>query len=102
MVLKFNAAGAPAILDVHCFAEKCWGENNGAVIAGAGKTFSKEERELPRYNFNSLQDAYDRLHAFMITIPAIGVFAKSANYLDDIEYLDQHGIYQPISNAIVW
>jgi energy-coupling factor transporter ATP-binding protein EcfA2 len=102
LVLKFNAAGAPAILDVHCFAEKCWGENNGAVIAGAGKTFSKEERELPRYNFNSIQDAYDRLHAFMITIPAIGVFAKSANYLDDIEYLDQQGNYQPISNAIVW
>lgn len=100
LVLKFNAAGAPAILDVHCFAEKCWGENNGAVIAG--KTFSKEERELPRYNFNSMQDAYDRLHAFMITIPAIGVFAKSANYLDDIEYLDQQGNYQPISNAIVW
>lgn len=102
LVLKFNAAGAPTILDVHCFAEKCWGENNGAVIAGAGKTFSKEERELPRYNFNSIQDAYDRLHAFMITIPAIGVFAKSANYLDDIEYLDQQGNYQPITNVIVW
>jgi energy-coupling factor transporter ATP-binding protein EcfA2 len=102
LVLKFNAAGAPTILDVHCFAEKCWGENNGAVIAGAGKTFSKEERELPRYNFNSIQDAYDRLHAFMIKIPAIGVFAKSANYLDDIEYLDQQGNYQPITNVIVW
>lgn len=102
LVLQFNAAGAPSILDVHCFAEKCWGENNGAVIAGAGKTFSKEERESAAYNFNSMQDAYDRLHAFMIKIPAIGVFAKTANYLDDIEYLDQQGNYQPISNAIVW
>jgi len=102
LVLKYNAAGSPSILNVNCFAEKCWGENNGAVIAGAGKTFSKEERELPRYNFNSMQDAYDRLHAFMITIPAIGVFAKSANYLDAIEYLDQQGNYQPITTAIVW
>jgi energy-coupling factor transporter ATP-binding protein EcfA2 len=102
LVLKFNATGAPYILDVHCFAEKCWGENSGAVIAGAGKTFSKEERESPAYNFSSMQDAYDRLHAFMITIPAIGVFPKAGNYLNDIEYLDQHGNYQPISNAIVW
>ena len=49
-----------------------------------------------------MQDAYDRLYAFMITIHAFGVFAKSANYLDAIEYLDQQGIYQPISKAIVW
>ena len=38
----------------------------------------------------------------MITIPAFGVFAKSANYLDAIEYIDQHGNYQPITNAIAW
>jgi energy-coupling factor transporter ATP-binding protein EcfA2 len=101
-VLKYNAVGAPILLNVNCFAEKCWGEINGAVIAGAGKTFSKEERELAQYNFSSMQDAYDRLYAFMITLPAFGVFAKSANYLDEIEYLDQYGIYQPISNAIVW
>ncbi len=100
LVLKYNAAGAPSISEVNCFSEKCWGENNGAVIAG--KTFSKEERELPRCNFNSIQDAYDRLHAFMITNPAIGVFAKSANYLDDIEYLDKQGNYQPVTNVIVW
>lgn len=102
LILKFNAAGAPFIMDVHCFAEKCWGENNGAVIAKAGKTFSNKERELPAYNFSSIQDAYNRLHAFMITSPAIGVFAKAVNYLDDIEYLDQQGKYQPIANAIVW
>lgn len=102
LVLKFNAAGAPAILDVRCFAEKCWGENNGAVIAGAGKTFSKEERESSEYNFSSMQDAYDRLHAFMIKIPAIGVFAKAANYLDQIEYLDQQGNFQSINGIIVW
>lgn len=102
LVLKYNAAGLPHILGVNCFAERCSGENNGVVIVGAGKTFSKEQRELPRYNFNSIKDAYDRLHAFMITIPAIGVFAKSANYLDDVEYLDQLGNYQPITDAIVW
>lgn len=102
LVLKYNAAGAPYILDVSCFAERCWGENNGAVLVGAGKTFSKEERESPQFNFTSMKDAYDRLHAFIITIPAIGVFAKSVNYLDDIEYLDQQGIYQQITTAIVW
>lgn len=102
LVLKCNAAGSPDILGVNCIAERCWGEKNGAVIVGKGKTFSKEERELPRYNFNSMQDAYDRLHAFMIMTPAIGAFAKSANYLDDIEYLDQQGNYQPITTAIVW
>ena len=102
LVLKYNAVGSPDISGVNCFAEKCWGEKNGAAIVGAGKTFSKEERESPTYNFSSIQDAYDRLHAFMITIPAIGVFAKSANYLDDIEYLDQHGNYQPVRTVIVW
>ena len=52
--------------------------------------------------FKKHLEADDKLHTFMITIPAIGVFAKSANYLDDIEYLDQQGNYQPITNAIVW
>lgn len=66
------------------------------------KTFSKEGRELALYNNSSMQDTYDRLHTFMITLPAFGIFAKSVNYLDAIEYLDQQGIYQPISNAIVW
>lgn len=102
LVLKYNAVGSPSILNVNCFAEKCWGENKGTVIVGAGKTFSKEERELPRYNFYSIQDAYDRLHAFMITNPAIGVFAKSANYLDDIEYLDQLGNFMPLTDIIIW
>lgn len=102
LVLQYNGTGAPSILEVNCFAEKCWGEENGAVIAGAGKTFSKVERELPQYNFSSIQDAYDRLYAFMITIPAFGIFPRSANYLNEIEYFDQQGIYQPIANAIVW
>lgn len=102
LVLKYNATGLPFLLDVHCFAEKCWGEIRGTSIAGAGKTFSKEERELPRYNFNSISEAYDRLHGYMITIPAIGIFPKAANYLDNIEYLDQQGNYQPIKNIIVW
>lgn len=102
LVLKYNAAGSPLPLGVNCFAEKCWGENNGAVIGGAGKTFSKEERELPQYNFNSMQDAYDRLHAFVITIPAIGNFPKSVNYLDAIEYLDQQGDWQPVGGVFQW
>lgn len=102
LVLKFNAAGAPSVLDVHCFAEKCWGENNGIVIPGAGKTFSSKERESPAFNFSSMKDAYDRLHDFIIKIPGIGIFAKKANYLEDIEYLDQEGNYKPITNAIVW
>ncbi len=101
-VLKFNPIGPPTILNVSCVAAKSWGENNGTVITGVGKTFSKEERELSRYNFNSIQDAYDRLHAFMITIPAFGIFPKAANYLDDIEFLDQQGNYQPINSIIVW
>lgn len=102
LVLKYNATGVPSILEVNCFAEKCWGENNGAIIAGSRKTFSNVERDSPAFNYSSIQDAYDKLHALIITIPAIGVFAKAANYLDDIEYIDQQGNYQPISNVIVW
>jgi len=102
LVLINNAAGIPTISAVNCFIEKCYGEKNGVRVVGSRKEFLDAEKTLPENNFNSLQDAYDRLHTFMITIPAIGVFAKSANYLDSIEYLDQQGIYQPISNAIVW
>ena len=102
LVLKYSPVGTPLLLDVHCFAEKCWGERSGTIITGSGKTFSKKEQESTQYNFNSMKDAYDRLYAFMIKIPAIGEFAKSTNYLEAIEYFDQQGIYQPITKAIIW
>lgn len=102
LLLINNPIGTPTISAVKCFIEKCWGENNGTRVPRSRKEFTNAEQALAQNNFNSIQDAYDRLHAIMITRPAIGIFAKSANYLDDIEYLDQQGIYQPITNVIVW
>ncbi len=63
---------------------------------------SNEEREHVDLNFSSLLDAYDRLHTKIIQNPAIGNFNKAANYLDTIEFLDEEGNYQPITNVMVW
>jgi len=100
--LKMNPVGIPFISKVHCFAEKCWGENNGALVPHSRKEFSNEEREHVDLNFSSLLDAYDRLHTKIIQNPAIGNFNKAANYLDTIEFLDEEGNYQPITNVMVW
>lgn len=101
LVLKRNP-GQPLISGVRCHAEKVWGENNGAVVPRSRKEFSHDEKEHPDLNFLSLQDAYDRLHARMILIPAIGNFPKIANYLDAFEYLDVDGTFKPLNSVVVW
>lgn len=100
--LKFNPTGTPTILPVSCCISKCHGENSGAKIHGTSKAFSNEEKALPQNNFSSIQDAYDRLYETIVKIPAIGPFAKSADYLDDIEYLNERGEYTPIKDLLVW
>jgi len=102
LVLKHNPAGQPFISNIHCFAEKVWGENNGTLVPRSSKEFTKIEREQLNLNFTSLKDAYDRLHAKIIQYPAIGNFPKSVNYLDDFEYLDQQGNYKTLNSALVW
>ena len=82
MCLKNEPSGIPSISLVHCFIEKCWGENNGVIIPHSRKEFSNAEKALPENNFNSLLDAYDKLYAKIITFPHIGYFPQAANYLD--------------------
>lgn len=101
LVLKLNPVGTPLVMKINSVAEKVWGENNGAPVAGSRKEFSNEEKEQPGLNFASLQDAYDRLHARMILIPAIGNFAKEPNYIDAFYFFDNEGNFQPLNSIIV-
>lgn len=97
-----KTGGIPLISRVHCVVEKVWGENNGVLVPGSRKEFTNEEKTNPQLNFDSLEEAFERLYAFIITVPAIGVFAKPANYIDEMSYMDQQGLFQPLTNAIVW
>lgn len=102
ILLFKNNNGNIVISDVKCEIEKCYGENSGVEIQGSKKYFSNAEKSDPDNNFNSILQAYDKLHHKMTQFPTIGNFAKDANYLDAIKYLDELGNYNDINNVIVW
>ena len=96
-----NPSGIPSISGVHCYTVKCWGENNGARVSNSRKEFNRNEKNSPEHNHDSLLDAYNKIHSYIIQNPRIGSFPKDANYLDAISYLDVDGNYQPITTAII-
>ena len=100
LLLINNPSGSPTISGVKCNTVKCWGEKNGATVNGSKKQFSKTEISLPEHSHISLLDAYDKIHSKIIQYPFIGNFAKAANYLDAISYLDQNGDFKPITEII--
>jgi energy-coupling factor transporter ATP-binding protein EcfA2 len=95
LTMKRNGAAPPIISKVHCVADRCYG-NNGAV---AYPTFNPDKKN-PDFNYESLSNAYDRIHAYIIGT-ATGAFPKAADYLTTIQYHDGTN-WQPLSNIIVW
>ena len=95
LTMKRNGAAIPIISKVHCVADKCYG-NNGATPY---KTTNPDKKNSA-FNYESLQNAYDRIHTFIIGTP-IGAFPKAANYLTIFQYHDGK-TWQPLSNIIVW
>ena len=95
LTMKRNGAAIPIISKVHCVADKCYG-NNGAT---AYPTFNPDKKN-PAFNYESLNNAYDRIHTFIIGTP-IGAFPKAADYLTTIQYHDGT-TWQPLTNIIVW
>ena len=102
MLLINDGSGIIKISATKCFIEKCYGENNGAEVAGSRKNFNNEEKAHADNNFNSILEAYDTIHSRIMLFPPIGNFPKDVNYLDAIHYLDQEGNYQPIIDVIAW
>lgn len=95
LTMKRNGAAMPIISKVHCVADRCYG-NKGAV---AYPTFNPEKKN-PDFNYESISNAYDRIHAYIIET-AIGEFPKAADYLTTIQYHDGKN-WQPLSNKIIW
>lgn len=102
LLLILDDAGNISISLTKCLIEGCYGENNGSEVAGSRKNFSDEQKAHADNNFDSIFQAYDRIHSRIIQFPLIGNFPQDANYLDAIDYLDQQGDYQTINSAIVW
>jgi energy-coupling factor transporter ATP-binding protein EcfA2 len=102
LLLSRNSIGNISISLTKCFTEGCYGENNGIEVPHSRKNFSDDQKSHPDNNFNSIWEAYDRIHSRIIQFPIIGNFPQDANYLDAIDFLDQQGVYQSLNNVIVW
>jgi len=102
LLLTRDEIGNISISLTKCLTEGCYGINNGNEVAGSRRNFTDEQKAHQDNNFNSIWDAYDRIHNRIIQFPQVGNFPQDANYLDAIEYLDQQGNYQLITNVIVW
>jgi len=95
LTMRRNGASIPIISKVHCVADRCYG-NNGATVY---PTFNPDKKS-PDFNYESLNNAYERIHSFIIGTP-IGVFPKAVDYLTTVHYHDGT-TWQPLSNIIVW
>lgn len=79
-----------------------WGEENNVKQPNAKHSYTKIEKKLPKNNFISIKDAYDKIYNEVLQLPGMIAFPPATNYLNDIEYLDVNGVYQPLNNLIVW
>jgi|GEM_PF-2998776 len=92
--MKRNGALTPIISKVHCVADKCCGHNGTTKYPS-----HNPDKKNAIFNYESLQNAYDRIHNFLIGT-SIGTFPKATDYLTTIEYHDGTN-WQPILNKIV-
>jgi energy-coupling factor transporter ATP-binding protein EcfA2 len=88
-----NGALTPIISKVNCVADKCYGHNGTTPYPA----FNPDKKNA-NFNYESLEDAYNRIHNFLIR--TLGTFPKATNYLTTIEYHDGTN-WQPILNKIV-
>jgi hypothetical protein len=95
LTLQRNGAAIPFISKVHCIADRCFG-NNGTTDY---PSFNPDKKN-PDFNYESLSNAYDRIHTYLIGTP-IGAFPKVVDYVTTIQFHDGTD-WQPLSNLIVW
>lgn len=95
ITMKKNGVLSPIVSKVHCVVDRFYGHNGATHYPGCN--FDKND---PNFNHESLKNAYDRIHAFIITT-SIGSFPKAVDYLDTIEYYDGTN-WHPLKSKIVW
>lgn len=96
LTMKRNGSAMPVISKVHCVADKCYGHNGATQY-----TSFNPDKKKAEFNYESLEDAYDTIHAFLSSQVHIGTFPKVSNYLTTIEHHDGTN-WQPINNKIIW
>lgn len=96
LTIKRNGALMPIISKVHCVTDKCYGHNGVTQYP----SFNPDKKK-PEFNYESLQNAYETIHAFLTSQATIGDFSKAADYLTTIEYHDGTN-WQPLNNRILW
>lgn len=94
LLKKLNAGGLPLVSLCKCRATKGSGTNNGTALPT-----SSIGKNNPAFNYSSLKDAYDKIHAYWVT--QIGAFPVAPNYLDAIQYHDGTN-WQPINTILPW
>lgn len=95
LTLIKNGAGIPIIGTCHCVVDKCYG-----ILRGTSTQAFNPDKKNPNFNYTSLSLAYEGVYNFLIN-SSIGVFPKSPNYLNSIEYHDGSN-WKPLSDLIVW
>lgn len=95
LTMKKNGILVPIISKVHCVVDKLYGHNGATNYRTVNPDKKKAE-----FNYESLQIAYDTIHAFLINQPPIGIFPKVTNYLTTIEYHNGTN-WETINNKIV-
>lgn len=96
LTIKRNGAMTPVISKVNCVADKCYGHNGTTQYPTANP-----DKRQAHFNYDSLENAYNTIHAFLSGNAAIGIFPVAVDYLTTIEYHDGTN-WQPINNKIVW
>lgn len=95
LTMRRNGALMPIVSKVHCVADRCYGHNGTTPYP----SFNPDKRN-PDFNYESLQNAYDRIHEYLVNTP-IGNFPKAADCLTAIQYHDGN-IWQDLTNIIRW
>jgi energy-coupling factor transporter ATP-binding protein EcfA2 len=94
LLKKFNSVGLPNVSLCKCRATGFSGTNNGTPIAAI-----KIGKNNPLFNYDSLNDAYNKIHAYLVTQD--GAFPREINYLDAIQYHNGTS-WAPITTILSW
>lgn len=94
LLKRNNVAALPTPLLCKCRVSQTI-EHNGAIVTGP---ISIPATSI-RFHYYSLQNAYDTIHAFLVT--QNGAFHKEANYLDAIEWHNGAN-WESINNILPW
>lgn len=93
LTMKKNGNLAPLISKARCVVDKCYGHKGTTKYPSYNPA-----QKNPIFNYESLQDAYNRIHSYLIGT-SIGVFPKAIDYLTTIDYYDGSD-WQPVYKKI--